>query len=64
MPARPASSYEFLASSMTRLGLAVFSLDHQGHGASEGDRCFVERFRHYVIDLAGFVSHTLQARPE
>jgi alpha-beta hydrolase superfamily lysophospholipase len=41
-------SYEFLAASMTKLGLAVFSLDHQGHGASEGDRCFVERFRHYV----------------
>jgi len=51
--------YEFLASSMTKLGLAVFSLDHQGHGASEGDRCFVEEFRHYVADLSGFIKHTL-----
>ena len=34
---------------MCKLGLAVYSLDHQGHGASEGDRCYVEKFRHYVI---------------
>lgn len=55
--------YEFLAASMTKLGLAVYSLDQQGHGASEGDRCYVERFRHYVIDLASFVSAVLERNP-
>ena len=32
-------------------GYAVHALDHEGHGASEGERGYVERFEHYVDDV-------------
>ena len=55
--------YEFLAAQMGKSGFACYSLDHQGMGASEGDRCHVERFSHYVQDFNAFVAHVL-TRPE
>jgi alpha-beta hydrolase superfamily lysophospholipase len=30
---------------------AVYTIDHRGHGESEGTRAHVERFKHYVDDL-------------
>ena len=51
--------YEFLAAQMGKIGFACYSLDHQGMGASEGDRCHVERFSHYVQDFNAFVAHVL-----
>lgn len=39
-------------------------MDHQGHGASEGDRCYVEHFSHYVLDQASFVAHVLDVHRE
>jgi len=44
---------------MGKIGFACYSLDHQGMGASEGDRCHVERFSHYVQDFNAFVAHVL-----
>jgi len=35
-------------------GYAVYSHDHQGHGKSEGLRCYVDRFSDYLIDLKTF----------
>ena len=35
-------------------GYAVYSLDHRGHGKSEGLRCHVERFSDYLNALATF----------
>jgi len=35
-------------------GYAVYSLDHQGHGKSEGRRGYVERFSYYLDDLKTF----------
>ena len=51
--------YEFLAAQMGKIGFACYSIDHQGMGASEGDRCYVERFSHYVQDFNAFVAHVL-----
>jgi acylglycerol lipase len=36
-------------------GFWVYALDHQGHGQSEGDRCYFERLAHVVEDALQFV---------
>ena len=43
--------YEHVARAFNELGLAVYALDHQGHGQSEGDRGYVKRFRDFVDDV-------------
>jgi len=35
-------------------GYAIYSHDYQGHGKSEGLRCYVDRFSDYLIDLKTF----------
>ncbi|MEE8419020.1 MAG: lysophospholipase [Dehalococcoidales bacterium] len=37
-------------------GYAVYSLDHRGHGLSEGTRGYVERFSDFTNDLDSFVN--------
>jgi acylglycerol lipase len=44
--------YDSLAKRMcSELGVAVVSLDHQGHGKSEWDRLFVVDFEDYIADV-------------
>jgi len=45
-------------------GYAVYALDLRGHGKSEGWRCYVEQFEHYVRDLETFVNLAKQKQPE
>lgn len=33
----------------------VYSLDHHGHGRSDGERGYTEFFEHYVIDLLDYI---------
>lgn len=40
--------YEHLAAALTAAGFDVYGMDHQGHGASEGDRVFITN----IWDLA------------
>jgi len=47
--------YEHVASTLTAAGLAVFGLDHQGHGQSEGERVHVERWDDFAEDLLLYV---------
>ena len=46
--------YEHVANALKGRGFAVYALDHQGHGASEGDRAHVKRFADYVKDVLQF----------
>lgn len=42
--------YEAAARVFTQAGWRVETLDHQGHGQSEGDRAFFEKFEHLATD--------------
>ncbi len=44
-------------------GYAVYSLDHRGHGLSEGLRGYVERFSDFTEDLDSFISIVLGNHP-
>ena len=46
--------YERLAEFLTARGIVVAALDHAGHGRSEGEPGFVNRFADYVRDLGAF----------
>jgi predicted dienelactone hydrolase len=43
--------YEHVALELQRKGFAVYAIDHQGHGQSEGDRAYVPHFSYYASDL-------------
>jgi len=45
-------------------GYAIYVVDHRGHGKSEGWRCHVERFEHYLDDLDTFITMVRQAHPD
>eukprot|EP00301_Raphidiophrys_heterophryoidea_P003168 c11442_g1_i1.p1 GENE.c11442_g1_i1~~c11442_g1_i1.p1 ORF type:complete len:372 (-),score=99.70 c11442_g1_i1:496-1611(-) len=54
--------YEFIATRLTKEGFAVFALDVQGHGRSEGERSHVERFNHYINDIIQYMALLFQGR--
>jgi len=47
--------YEHVAAELNSQGYAVYGMDHQGHGQSEGDRAHVEDFNHFARDYLDFV---------
>ena len=57
------SRYNNLANNVVPLGYAVYGLDHQGHGKSEGTRVFVERFQVYLDDLYTLYSMVSKDNP-
>jgi acylglycerol lipase len=44
--------YGWVAEQLVQKGLAVYALDMRGHGKSEGERLYVEKFGDYADDLA------------
>ena len=46
--------YDYVARRFAGHGYATWALDHRGHGQSEGDRVFVDRFTTYETDLETF----------
>jgi len=57
--------YEHVAAALTKkLGVAVFCVDHQGHGASEGERAHVECFDDFASDVLAHATAVLRARGE
>ena len=46
--------YGAFAASLIKSGFGVYALDHQGHGLSEGDRSYVNRFQDLVQDVLQF----------
>lgn len=51
------SRYDNLVNHLVPRGYALYGLDHEGHGKSQGQRVFVNRFRTYIDDLRTF--HTM-----
>src|SRR5215467_1229085 len=47
--------YEWVAQQFVSNGLAVYALEHRGHGHSEGERFFVKKFADWTTDLATFI---------
>jgi acylglycerol lipase len=48
--------YDWTATQLTGKGLAVYALDMRGHGKSEGEALYVEKFSDYAGDLAKLVA--------
>jgi acylglycerol lipase len=48
--------YQWVAEKLVECELAVYALDLRGHGKSEGERFFVNKFADYVDDLSRFIS--------
>jgi len=47
--------YAHVAERMARIGLAVWALDHRGHGKSEGKRGHVDDFDDYLADIGSLI---------
>lgn len=56
--------YAHMADYFNQKGLAVFALDHQGHGKSGGKRGHVPKFDDFVEDLEQFRRQTQEAHPD
>lgn len=54
--------YEHVAAALNQAGFVVCALDHQGHGQSEGDRCYAERLEHLTDDIEQFVATHVKER--
>lgn len=48
--------YGQLAAALVDDGLAVYALDHRGHGRSQGPRGLIDRIAHVIADLDRFVT--------
>jgi alpha-beta hydrolase superfamily lysophospholipase len=53
--------YEWPATQLAAAGFATYAFDLRGHGRSEGERFWVDRFDDYVADLGG-VDRLVEAR--
>lgn len=47
--------YEWVGDQLVAAGLAAYALDLRGHGRSDGERFFVQRFSEYVDDVSRLV---------
>ena len=56
--------YEYFARHCTDRGFAVHALDHYGHGKSDGQPGFVERFSVYVDGVRALLERTQTQQPD
>ena len=61
--AEHSNRYAHVAAYLVEHGYDVFSLDHFGHGQSEGQRCFVQSFDDYIEPLHAYVTRIKQNYP-
>ncbi len=57
------SRYDNLINNLVPKGYAVYGLDHEGHGKSEGQRIYVDRFQIYLDDLKTFYDMVRKDNP-
>jgi acylglycerol lipase len=55
--------YEWPATQLAQRGFAVYALDLRGHGKSEGERLYVDKFSDYVGDVAQLVATAKSREP-
>lgn len=55
--------YRHVAEHFAELGYAVYTLDHRGHGQSDGVRADVVRFEDYLADLKTFLGIVKEREP-
>jgi acylglycerol lipase len=55
--------YTWVGEQLSASGLAVYALDLRGRGKSDGERYFVDKFDHYVSDVAMFVTLAKEREP-
>lgn len=55
--------YAPFAEFLTDHGIAVYALDHRGHGRSEGERANITVFREFVHDLSRFIEYVREQHP-
>jgi alpha-beta hydrolase superfamily lysophospholipase len=56
--------YKNVVNHLVPQGYAAYALDHRGHGKSQGQRVYVERFTHYLDDLKTFFDMVRGWHPE
>jgi len=56
--------YQWVAKKFTDDGFEVYSLDHQGHGYSDGDAAYVEDFEDFAVDFNTYVSQVISSSKE
>jgi alpha-beta hydrolase superfamily lysophospholipase len=49
--------YRYVVERLVPEGVAVYAIDHRGHGRSSGRRAQIDRMAHVVADLDAFVRH-------
>ena len=54
--AEHSNRYAHVAADLTAGGLAVYALDHRGHGLSEGPRCVLDRMSRAVADVGALIA--------
>lgn len=59
--AEHAGRYDGTFAFFNNQGFAVFMMEHQGHGGSEGERKYVERFQDFVDDQLQFLNQVVLA---
>jgi len=56
--------YSNLAAYLSERSFAVYAPDLRGHGKSEGQRCYLDRFDDYLLDLRKFIKHVDQEQQD
>jgi len=55
--------HHHISQRLSEAGFSVYSLDLQGHGKSQRDRAYVEKFQHYIDEVLQYIEITSNQLP-